>query len=81
MADLTVFFVDLEDGLTEQFDRIMERCGDEHGEEPERAAAHPDVCGRCDYFLRCDIDGYEDVGWCRRFEWFYEGSHLWDECW
>ena len=76
--DYNSFFDDLTDELADAFDRIMDRCGDEH---PHYEQPVTPTCGGCDHYIRCDIPGHEDIGWCTLFGAFYESDNPFDECW
>lgn len=40
-------------------------------EEERLRNAH---CGECEFYIGCDIKGYEGVGWCRMNEIFMEAT-------
>ena len=76
--DFNHVFEDLTDELAEKFDEIMDRCGDEH---PHYEQPVTPECGGCNYYVPCDIEGYEGVGWCTLFGAFYTSSTPFDDCW
>ena len=50
----------------DDYDR--DRFGDEDVPEPE-----PDpACGDCDKWTRCNIKGHEGIGWCSKWDEFFE---------
>ena len=57
-------------------DYIRDRFYDER-EEPERAPFEG-MCGGCDEYLQCTIEGHEGIGWCRLWKEFMNATD--EEC-
>lgn len=49
-------------------DYVRDRFDDEREDVPY----HEPVCGDCDEWTRCNIKGHENVGWCSKWDEFFE---------
>lgn len=37
-------------------------------------------CDECNNFVRCPFEGYEDIGWCSRYDEFTHAADI-EDCW
>ena len=51
-------------GFDSADDYVRDRFYDENDEDVRREP----VCGDCDEWTRCSIQGHEDIGWCSKWD-------------
>ena len=50
---------------------------DRFDDEREYVPYHEPVCGDCSEWTRCNIQGHENIGWCSKWDEFFEVDDDW----
>lgn len=50
---------------------------DRFDDEREYVPYHEPVCGDCSEWTRCSIQGHENIGWCSKWDEFFEVDDDW----